>query len=319
MTPLKHELAFDPTYGCDEDALRGIAAPPMAEGFAGFWQRTRVEAEAVALHCERRALPAPGPGWKLSEVYFDSWGGYRVGAWLLEPDARCSAGLVLGHGYGNPGAPGAPAAQDQLARLFVCMPGFSLSARADLPNEPPRHVVHGIASRDTYILRACVAAMWGATRALAELCPGAVGHLGYEGGSFGGGLGALAAPWEPAWRCLRLDVPTFGHHPWRLRCPCVGSGEAVRQHHAKHPEVVEVLRWYDAAVAATLVRAPVCCVPALFDPAVPPPGQWAVANALPAATTRIEAITAGHFVYVDQAAEAARVQAAWEQLRAAHL
>jgi cephalosporin-C deacetylase len=37
----------------------------------------------------------------------------------------------------------------------------------------------------------------------------------------------------------------------------------------------------------------VLCAPALFDPAVPPPGQWAVANALPRG--EIVPLTAGHF------------------------
>jgi len=83
----------------------------------------------------------------------------------------------------------------------------------------------------------------------------------------------------------------------------------VTLYHRRHPEVVEVLRFYDAAVAATLVRAPSLVVPALFDPAVPPPGQWAVANALPGA--RIEAITAGHFSAPQEAEDNRRVDAAW--------
>ncbi len=318
MTPvLRHDFPFDPRYGCDPAALRAIAPPPMIDGFADFWRATRREAEAVPLRLARRELPVRDAAWRISEVEFDSWGGHRVGGWLVEPNGPCRAALVAGHGYGGRAGIDLPAAAEPVARLFPCMPGFDRSARADLPNTAANHVLHGLASRDTYLIRACVAALWAATRALAELCPGAAGRLGYEGGSFGGGLGALAAPWEPAWRCLRLDVPTFGHHPWRLRCPCVGSGEAVRLYHASHPEVVEVLRWYDAAVAATLVRVPALCVPALFDPAVPPPGQWAVTNALPGA--RIAAITAGHFAHPGEVAEAAAVQAVWVEMQAAHL
>jgi hypothetical protein len=42
-------------------------------------------------------------------------------------------------------------------------------------------------------------------------------------------------------------------------------------------------------------------------------------NALPAKTTHIAPIVAGHFESPGQAAEGAGVQAAWEKLRAAHL
>ena len=304
---LQHDLPFDPTYGCDEAALRAITPPPKVDGFADFWRATRAEADAVPLRLERQPLPSPAPGWKLSSVAFDSFGGQRIGGWLCEPEGACHGGLVVGHGYGGREAPDVPG--HPVACLFPCMPGFHRSARPDLPNDGMRHVVHGIQAKETYILRACVAAMWSATRALAELRPDTIGRLGYHGGSFGGGLGALAAAWEPAWRCVRLDVPTFGHHPWRLRCRCNGSGEAVRLYHRRHPEVVEVLRFYDAAVAAALVRAPALVVPALFDPAVPPPGQWAVANALPEA--RIEAVTAGHFSAPQEAEDNRRVDAAW--------
>lgn len=283
MLPVRHDFPFDPTYGCDAAALQAIGAPPAPEGFDTFWRATRAAAMAVPLNLEREPATMPTPGWKLSIVRFDSLGGFRIGAWLLEPDGPCRAGQVVGHGYGGRDAPPIvdPAwpQPEPAALLAPCMPGFHLSATPAVPANAADHVIHGIDSPDTYIIRFCVAALWSATRALAQLRPDAAGRLAYEGGSFGGGLGALAAPWEPLWSCARLDVPTFGHHPWRLQCPCVGSGESVRRLHARRPEIVRTLGFFDAAVAATRARLPGFIVPALFDPAVPPPGQWAVANA----------------------------------------
>lgn len=317
-----HPHPFDPTYGCDPAALAAIRAPETDPGFAAFWRGTRAEADRVPLRLERQALPAPAPGWRLSLVRFDSLGGFRIGAWLLEPEATCRAGLVVGHGYGGRESPPTIEAAfpqpEPIALLAPCMPGFHLSACAAAPGDGHSHVVVGIAKPETYIIRFCVAAMWAATRALAELRPDAARRLGYEGGSFGGGLGALAAPWEPAWRAVRLDVPTFGHHPWRLKCPCVGSGEAVRKRFAADPSIMPTLRMHDAAVAATFARAPGFFVPAYFDPAVPPPGQWAVVNAW-AGPKRIAAITSGHFEGPWSAADPARSHAGWSACLREHL
>lgn len=254
-------------------------------------------------------------------VHFDSLGGYRIGAWLLEPEGICRSGLIQGHGYGGRGGaeladPDFPAPED-VAVLAPCQPGFDLSAGPSLPAEASSHVVHGIDSPDTYILRYCVAALWSATRALAELRPEIAGRLAYEGGSFGGGLGALAAPWEPLWSCVRLDVPTFGHHPWRLRCPSNGSGEAVRQFHLRRPEIAATLAYYDAAIAASHARMPAFLVPALFDPTVPPPGQWAVANAWGGPRT-VSVARSGHHDGEWTAGEKAAQQRGWLELRRRH-
>jgi cephalosporin-C deacetylase len=164
-------------------------------------------------------------------------------------------------------------------------------------------VIHGITSRETYLIRACVASLWAAASALLALHPRLEGRIGYSGASFGGGLGALAMPWEERFRRGVLVVPTFGHHPLRLRCPCVGSGESVRRWRAAHPDVERVLPFFDAAISARHIAVPTLVAPALFDPAVPPPGQWAVANAIPDA--RIHPLRAGHFTHSGEAADEA--------------
>jgi len=187
-------------------------------------------------------------------------------------------------------------------------PGFNLSARADVPAECMGHVVHGIESRETYLIRFCVAGIWAAVSALIESCPQAAGRVTYWGGSFGGGLGALAMPWDSRISRGVLDVPTFGNHPWRLRVPCAGSGEAVRLWHRAHPESLDVLRFYDAATAAARIRVPMLVAPARRDPVVPPVGQFAVANAIPGAI--VHERRCGHLAWSGEAAECARLDAA---------
>lgn len=110
--------------------------------------------------------------------------------------------------------------------------------------------------------------------------PEAAGRLTYLGTSFGGGIGALALPWDDRFHAAGLTVPTFGNHPLRVTLPCTGSGESVRTRLAEDPSVLDVLAYFDAATAARHIKIPVHVGAALFDPSVPPPGQFAVYNGL---------------------------------------
>lgn len=292
---LRHDFPFDPTYGCDAAALRAIRPPAEVADFGAFWQATYAETRAVPAAVTLEAVTDTHPTHRVRGIAFTTLGGHRVGGWLLEPRTDVPArGLVIGHGYGGRSDPGTGWLPADAVALLPCAPGFHRSARADLPDVAHRHVIHGIAHRDTYLIRFCVASLWSAASVLLDLHPQLAGRLYFHGGSFGGGLGALAVPWDDRFQAACLEVPTFGHHPWRLRCPCVGSGEAVRSYQAAHPEVVDVLAYYDAAVAATRARVPLIGVPAFFDPAVPPPGQWAVINGW-AGPVDVCPITAGHF------------------------
>lgn len=298
---MNHSYPFDPTYGYSPAQLRAIAPPPEPPDFDRFWQATYAATLATPLALEVREAPSASAAHRLREVFFDTLDGVRVGAWLVEPrGGPVTHGAVVGHGYG--GREGPEYATRAAAFLYVCAPGFALSAHRDIPGASDTHVLHGITHRETYILRHCVASIWTAARVLADLASAAAESLLYVGGSFGGGLGALALPWEPRYRRAQLEVPTFGHHPLRLTMPCVGSGEAVRRHVRQHPEATTVLGYYDAASAARRIRIPVLAVPAVFDPAVPPPGQFAVCNALAGPVERVE-LSAGHFDYPASAAE----------------
>jgi len=308
----EHDFEFDPTYGSTQADLLQVGLPPEPDGFAAFWEATYVETLDLPLKLTKIELQSPDPRYELFRVDFDTWGGFRIGSWLTVPadgDIRC--GVVVGHGYGGREAPDMDLPIRHAVAIFPCAPGFHLSAAAGLPGNAQEHVIHGIDSRESYILRPSVAMLWSAAAVLLSLQPQIADHLAYTGGSFGGGLGALALPWDARFVRAHLGVPTFGHHPLRLQCPCVGSGEAVRCYYRDHPDVVDVLQYYDAATAASHISIPVLVSPALFDPAVPPPGQFAVANAIP--DRQLFVLKAGHFDHEGGAAEELALREALER------
>jgi cephalosporin-C deacetylase len=302
---MKHDFPFDPTYGYDGAALLAVGRPVAPGDFAAFWQRTREQAMAVPTHLASRLIRRE-PSMNVYEVEFDAWGGegrapVRIGGWVTLPmDGLLDRGVVVGHGYGGRGGPEALPPMENAAAIYPCARGFNRSASVDVPDTSDRHVLHGIESRETYVHRGCVVDIWAATSALLEIAPDAQRWLCYAGASFGGGIGALAVPWEPRFKRAFWGVPSFGNHSLRLTLPCVGSGEALRRGGGeKH---LPVLQYFDAATAAAHVRIPVMVAAARFDPAVPPPGQFAVYNAIPG-EKKLFIHEAAHFSWDGQAAE----------------
>ncbi|BCJ69460.1 acetylxylan esterase [Polymorphospora rubra] len=276
-----HDHPFDPTHGYDLGELLAIQPPPAPPDFDAFWLRTYDCAREVDVAPQVGALTATYQETRVFDVSYTTLGGLRLGGWLVLPDGPVERGLVVGHGYGGRTAPGLPLPLAGTAAIFPCARGLGARSRVDgIPDVSARHVLHGIQTRDRYVHRGCVADVWCAASALLRLVPSVAGRLGYLGVSFGGGIGALALPWDDRFTAAHLTLPSFGHHPLRLTMPCTGSGEAIRRHHAAHPEVLDVLRYFDAATAATRITIPVQVAAARFDPAVPPPGQFAIHNAL---------------------------------------
>lgn len=259
------------------------SVPPPAEpaDFVAFWTTTFERATALPLRLARREIASPSASHRLFEIEYDSWDGIRVGAWILEPVGEPLArGVVVGHGYGGRDAPTLPLPGPPAVAVFPCARGFHRSAHPHIPSEASTHVLHGIEHRETYVHRGCVVDYALAASALLELHPAIAPSLDYQGGSFGGGIGALMLPWDARFRRAFLDVPSFGNHPLRVTIPCTGSGESVRMWHREHPEVLDILAYFDAATAARHIRIPTLVAAALSDPAVPPVGQIAVFEAV---------------------------------------
>lgn len=312
MSAFPHGYPFDPTYGYSLNDLLAVPAPEAPADFANFWQ---------ALYQQARQTPIVPTLWEIASPQVQSWvfrvefnslGHFRVGGWLLRPRyGPVERGVVIGHGYGGRDGPDFTQPIPRAALLFPCARGLSLSARPELPANPDRHVLFGIERPETYIHGGCAADLvWCAASALAELFPAAARRLDYLGISFSGGIGALALPWDERFQRAHFNVPSFGHHPLRLTLPCVGSGAAVRGHQQQTGRTLATLRYFDAAVAATHLKIPVHIAAARFDPAVPPPGQFAIHNAL-AGPHQLFVLAAGHFEHGGLVTESARL---WDTL-----
>jgi len=302
-----HQFPFDPTYGYTQEQLLQIAPPAIPDGYEQFWQQTYQAALAQPPRPTLRKINSDRPGLEVFELEYDGLDGFRVGVWLTRPEGQTPRrGVVFGHGYGGRQAPDLDVPGPACVAVFPCARGFHRSARPDLPNNSTEHVIFGIESPETYIHRYCVADLFCAVSALLQIAPETAGCIDYIGGSFGGGIGAMTIPWEKRFRRALLRVPSFGHHDLRLTMQCVGSGESVRNLFKQKPAIRKTLALHDAAVSAQFCRIPTMVACALFDPAVPPPGQFAVYNAL-AGEKKLYVRPADHFQWEGDAEDGARL------------
>lgn len=273
--------SFDPTYGYKLNDLLRVGFPQGPSDFEDFWRATYAEALSIPLNISRRKVKSPNPKHELWEVEYDSLDGMRIGGWITVPKGgNFDRGIVHGHGYGGRSEPGFDLPGPTAVTIQPCARGFHRSAHPSIPDTGGKHVLHGIEDKMTYSHRGSVVDNWLAASVLLELYPRVAGRLDYYGASFGGGIGAMMLPWDNRLRRAFLDVPSFGNHPLRVTLPCFGSGESVRLLYKTNPKILEVVQYFDAATAASYTNIPVCVAGALADSVVPPPGQFAVFNAL---------------------------------------
>ncbi|MBS7541293.1 acetylxylan esterase [Ancylobacter lacus] len=301
--PTQHCFGFDPTYGMTLDALRAVQPPEAPPDFDAFWKGRHTRARAVDPHPVMSRSRLDHPDWHVFDISYRSTGGFTIRGWMLLPRAgEVQRGLVVGHGYGGRTAPDFDLPVENTALLFPCFRGLSLSAAPPISSDPAWHVLHDIDKPDAYIIGGCVEDLWIAVSTLLVLYPWLDGRIGYSGISFGGGIGAFGCAFDPRIRRGHLALPTFGDQPLRLRLPSTGSARAVQNYEARHGRVMETLRLYDAAVAATRFEVPMLIAVALFDPAVAPPCQFAIANASPKFNETV-ILDAGHVDYPGSAAQ----------------
>lgn len=281
---------------------------PEPEDFDSFWRG--LAARAASVDPQPVIEPSDLDGAEI--VRYTSLGGVRVGGWLVRPEGELTSAVIVGHGYGGRDALDPRWVPEGAAAFYPVARGLpTLSTDAGLPDFSKDHVLHGIESRETYIHGGCAADLWCAAAALEQVLDVTLGatrgglRFGYFGPSFGGGIGALAAPWDDRIDAVSLYVPSFGAHTTRLAVPCVGSGAAVADWVAQHPEAWAVLDYFDAETAARRLRVPTIIAPAAEDPSVPPIGQRAVAEAVPAECRTVMPMTAGHRSYPQEEQEMA--------------
>ncbi len=292
-----HDYPFDPSYGYTLDDLCAVQAPKPPADFEQFWRRRYARAYRVAASPELQRSALSMPSHDVWQLVYHSVDDFPIRGWLLRPRHEpVRRGLILGHGYCGIEQPQYDLEVTDAAVLIPCFRGLGLSARASIPSEPERHILHGIDSRETYVLGGCVDDIWTGVSALLALHPEIRGRIGYLGISFGGGIGALAIPWEDRIARAHLNVPAFGHQPLRRELPTVGSAAALQDYETLHGNTREILRYYDAATAAAYMQRPVHVAAARFDPVVAPPGQFAIYNAL-RGERRLYVLVAGHADY----------------------
>jgi cephalosporin-C deacetylase len=296
VTSFSHPYAFDPTYGYSLEKLLQVQPPPVPADFEAFWKH-RYE---LAMNVDPEPQVhrgTPTTDGSIHDIRYHSTGDFRIGGWLSLPrNGLVERGVVVGHGYGGRNAPDLNLPLEQTAVLFPCFRGLSRSARAPISQDPDWHVLHDIQDPEHYILGGCVEDLWLGVSTLLTLYPWLENRIGYMGTSFGGGIGALGIPWDSRIARGHLCLPTFGHHPLRMPLRSHGSLVAVQRYHHLHPEVLNTLQYYDAATAARFIQQPIHVAAAHFDPMVPPPGQFAVYNAVPGQKT-LFVFDGGHFEY----------------------
>jgi len=297
--PSHHPYHFDPTHGLGLDDLRAIKPPQAPQDFDAFWRARYVRALGVNPQPRLGEGGFDHPAWHLRNIVYTSTDEFEIGGWLLLPrSGAIRRGLVVGHGYGGRDQPDFDVPVHETAVLFPCFRGLSRSRRPPISSDPAWHILHDIDKPERYILGGCVEDLWLAVSVLTMLYPQVAGRIGYSGMSFGGGIGSLAIPFDERIDRGHLVVPTFGNMPLWLTLPTVGSGQAVQNYWRSHPDVIETLRRYDSATAATRIEIPMLVAVARFDPAVAPPCQFSVANALPSSNHHETVVLdAGHFDY----------------------
>jgi cephalosporin-C deacetylase len=291
---MTHAHPFDPTYGYDLDGLLGVLPPLAPEGFSDFWQRRYQTALQVEPALEVEPSAYQRQGLRVLDCRYRSTDGISIGGWLLEPaQGPPRRGFVVGHGYGGIDRPDFPLPCAECAYLVPCFRGIGRSRQTPISEDPTWHVLHDIDKPDRYIIGGCVQDLWVGVTALLSRYPEVAGCIGYLGVSFGGGIGALALPWDARIGCAHLNVPTFGHQPLRLQLPTLGSAASQQRFAQAHGHVLETLAYYDAGSAARFIHQPMHVAAALFDPSVAPPTQFAIYNAL-AGPKQLFVLAAGH-------------------------
>ncbi|MBK5932312.1 acetylxylan esterase [Halochromatium salexigens] len=291
---MAHTDPFDPTYGYDLAGLLGVLPPQAPDDFAEVWQRRYQDALKVDPALQLSPSAYQRPGMRVWDAHYRSTDGITLGGWLLEPEHGAPPqGFVVGHGYGGIAQPDFALPCADAAYLVPCFRGIGRSRHPPISDNPNWHVLHDIDKPDRYIIGGCVQDLWIGVTALLTRFPDLAGHIGYMGISFGGGIGALAMPWDQRIACGHLNVPTFGHQPLRLQLPTTGSAASQQRFAREHGHLLETLAYYDAGSAARFIRQPMHIAAALFDPSVAPPTQFAIYNAL-AGPKQLFVLATGH-------------------------
>ena len=269
------------TSGFPKEQLLQIEGDTPVPDFQTFWQAQYAAARAWKCSCKVEGeLWSPDPDCRIFRIRFTSIDGFSIGMWLARP-RESTGGKLLAHGYGNPQIP--PVASSPGRTIVMpCVPGLALSQCKEIPWKSGDHARFGADSPEHYVITDGVRNLWIALTILIDMFPDTADNILCSGGSLGGGMGALAIPWDERIHYGNLNVPTLGG---RIMLDYPGNpdtpGESRRRMALAGPEGMRIIDLCNASAAARFIRVPTVVTPALRDAVVPPPGQFAVANSIP--------------------------------------
>ena len=237
-----HGYDFDPTHGYRLADLLQVGAPEEPANFVPFWRDRFAAAQEVMPGGVLRDTGRDIGCWRTYDWSYTSTGGTDIRGWALLPrKGAVRRGFLIGHGYGGRGAPDFDLEFEESALFFPCARGLGRSWNPYISAEARWHILHDIQSRKRYVLGGCVEDVWVGVTAILRLFPEVNGHLGYLGICFGGGVGALAIPWDERICRAHFNVPSFGNHPLRLQLGTTGSAAHVQRFVGKCPKALDVL------------------------------------------------------------------------------
>lgn len=257
---------IDPASVTEEIAAQvtGVqVTPDPPDDFDAFWQNTLEELNDVPLDLKLEMLEGENASETTTRAYWsaNSLDGRRIGGPVTFPPEVKGPQWVYGHGYGS--VQQGCAWQDRIAAAGFIAVGVDARGyhRSRLPHDPevPGWAIHGIASKETYILRGAVADTIRAVQVARSLAGADPKRTVLAGGSFSGGLATLAAPWIADLVYLALRVPTFGAYDLRRHLVQRGSGAEVNTYmDSLQPDeqraLRDRLRYFDAVNAATRIH-----------------------------------------------------------------
>ena len=277
-----------------KEELLKIKGDTPVEGFQEFWEKQY--AAARAWKCDYKVegeLWSPESDCHIYKVRFNSIDGFSIGMWVVRP-AVSTGGMISAHGYGNPSVPPVPVSPGRTIAV-PCVRGLGLSQCKEIPWLLWAHAGYGFESPEKYVITGGVRDLWIALTIMIDMFPDTAENIVCRGGSLGGGMGAMCIPWDKRIHYGDLDVPTLGGRiVLNYPCPPQTPGETRRQKALASEEGMRIIDFCNASAAAQFIRVPTLITPALSDPSVPPPGQFAVANSIPEEFRIMRIKEAGH-------------------------
>lgn len=264
-----------------KEEMLQIKGDMPVEGFKEFWQSQYASARAWKTnYTVEGELWSPEKDCRIYKLRFTSIDGFSIGMWLARP-AVSTGGTLLAHGYGNPAVPPTTSSPGRTV-VMPCVRGLGLSQCKEIPWQLGAHAGYGFEAPENYVITGGVRDLWIALTIMIDMFPDTADNILCSGASLGGAMGAMCIPWDDRIHYGELTVPTLGGRIV-LNYPCApdSPGENRRRKALADESGMRIIDFCNAAAAARFISVPTLIIPALSDPVVPPPGQFAIANSIP--------------------------------------